>query len=167
LPNIDIRDAFVRPEVTIDAATVECFCSVIGNQGELFKRARSAEVEAPTDFAIVTGWQVWLFTAALHSILTNDSQGYYASHLPRLIDGDLLKLVHLANGLRAVNSARPLKPGDVCMAEARIVSVINSDIGKPVKIKGNVLRGAEPVIEVNSSFLDRGRFTDCGNTFER
>jgi fatty acid synthase subunit alpha, fungi type/fatty acid synthase subunit beta, fungi type len=70
LPNIDIRDTFVGPEVPIDAATVERFCSVIGNQGELFKRARNTEVEAPMDFAIVTGWQVWLFTAALHSILT-------------------------------------------------------------------------------------------------
>lgn len=58
LPNIDIRDTFVGPEVTIDASTVERFCSVVGNQGESFKTARNDEVEAPMDFAIVTGWQV-------------------------------------------------------------------------------------------------------------
>lgn len=83
-----------------------------------------------------------------------------------LIDGDLLKLVHLSNGFCAVACARPLKAGDVCRAEARIVSVTNSAIGKTVKVKGNVLRDDEPVIEVNSSFLYRSRFTDYDNTFE-
>jgi len=85
---------------------------------------------------------------------------------PESIDGDLLKLVHLSNGFRALPSARPLKAGDVCRAEARIVSVINSDSGKTVKVRGNVLRDGQPVIEVNSSFLYRGRFTDYPNTFE-
>ena len=85
---------------------------------------------------------------------------------PESIDGDLLKLVHLSNGFRALSSARPLKAGDVCRAEARIVSVINSDSGKTVKVRGNVLRDGQPVIEVNSSFLYRGRFTDYQNTFE-
>ena len=85
---------------------------------------------------------------------------------PESIDGDFLKLVHLSNGFRALPSARPLKAGDVCRAEARIVSVINSDSGKTVKVRGNVLRDGQPVIEVNSSFLYRGRFTDYPNTFE-
>ena len=58
VPEIHIRDKFIGPEVTIDAATVERFCSIIGNQGESFKTARTAQVEAPMDFAIVTGWQV-------------------------------------------------------------------------------------------------------------
>jgi fatty acid synthase subunit alpha, fungi type len=34
LPNIGIRDTFVGPDVTIDAAAVERFCSVVGCQGE-------------------------------------------------------------------------------------------------------------------------------------
>ena len=85
---------------------------------------------------------------------------------PASIDGDLLKLVHLSNGFRLVNGARPLKAGDVCKAEARIVSVINTDAGKAVKVKGFVTRDAQPVIEVVSSFLYRGRFDDFCNTFE-
>ena len=68
LPSIDIRDTFVGPEVTIDASTIERFCSVVGNQGESFKKARNAEVEAPMDFAIVTGWQVCLSSGALCSV---------------------------------------------------------------------------------------------------
>ena len=84
---------------------------------------------------------------------------------PQSIDGDLLKLVHLSNGFRLVNGAR-LKAGDVCQAEARIVSVINTDAGKAVKVKGFVTRDSQPIIEVVSSFLYRGRFDDFQNTFE-
>lgn len=58
LPSIDIRDKFVGPEVTIKAEDVEQFCAVVGNQGQSFKAARNEKVQAPMDFAIVTGWQV-------------------------------------------------------------------------------------------------------------
>ena len=61
MPEINVRDTFVGPEVTIDSKAVEEFCSVIGNQGEDFKTKRAAEVRAPMDFAIVTGWQVCSF----------------------------------------------------------------------------------------------------------
>jgi fatty acid synthase subunit alpha, fungi type len=85
---------------------------------------------------------------------------------PASIDGDLLKLVHLSNGFRLVQGAAPLKAGDVCQSEARIVSVTNTDAGKAVKVKGSVKRNGEAVIEVTSSFLYRGRFNDFENTFE-
>ena len=58
LPKIDIREKFTGPEVTIEADAVETFCAVVGNQGECFKTARSSDVKAPMDFAIVAGWQV-------------------------------------------------------------------------------------------------------------
>lgn len=58
LPQIDIRDKFTGPEITVEANAVETFCAVVGNQGESFKTTRNSEVKAPMDFAIVTGWQV-------------------------------------------------------------------------------------------------------------
>ncbi|KAF7965824.1 hypothetical protein HWV62_41719, partial [Athelia sp. TMB] len=149
LPAIDIKETFVGPEVTIEAEAVETFCAVVGNQGEHFKTARTENVKAPMDFAIVTGWQ-----AIMKSIF------------PSTIDGDLLKLVHLSNGFRMVDGAKPLRVGDVCKAEANIVSVTNTDPGKVVKVKGYVYRGEEQVIEVVSAFLYRGRFSDYENTFE-
>lgn len=88
------------------------------------------------------------------------------SIFPANIDGDLLKLVHLSNGFRMVEGATPLKVGDVCKSEARIVSVVNAPEGKIVKVKGYVYRGGQRVIEVVSSFLYRGRFIDYENTFE-
>jgi len=88
------------------------------------------------------------------------------SIFPHSIDGDLLRLVHLSNGFRMVPEATPLRVGDVCKAEARVFSVVNAPEGKTVKVKGHVYRGDEPVIEVTSAFLYRGRFSDSENTFE-
>ncbi|KAJ6624064.1 fatty acid synthase [Mycena sp. CBHHK59/15] len=149
LPEIGIRETFHGPEVTIEASAVEQFCAVVGNQGESFQTVRNDQISAPMDFAIVTGWQ---------SIMK--------SIFPASIDGDLLKLVHLSNGFQMVEGAKPLQVGDVCKAEANIVSVTNTDAGKVVKVKGHVFRAGKPVIEVVSAFLYRGRFVDYENTFE-
>jgi fatty acid synthase subunit alpha len=149
LPELNVRDTFVGPEVTISASDVEAFCAVVGNQQEKFKTVRTDEVKAPMDFAIVTGWQ-----AIMKAIF------------PSSIDGDLLKLVHLSNGFKVIPGSRPLKAGDVCRAEARVVAVVNSDSGKTVRVSGHVLCEGNPVIEVQSAFLFRGRFTDYENTFE-
>ncbi|KAF8907276.1 fatty acid synthase [Gymnopilus junonius] len=149
LPTIDIREKFIGPEVTIKAEDVQQFCAVVGNQGEAFKAVRNDKIQAPMDFAIVTGWQ-----AIMKSIF------------PAAIDGDLLKLVHLSNGFRIVDGASPLAVGDICKAEASIISVINAPEGKIVKVKGYVYRQGQRVIEVVSAFLYRGRFTDYENTFD-
>ena len=58
LPEIDVHATYTGPEVTIDAAAIESFCAIVGNQSEKYKQARVEEVTAPMDFAIVTGWQV-------------------------------------------------------------------------------------------------------------
>ncbi|KAL0957760.1 hypothetical protein HGRIS_001538 [Hohenbuehelia grisea] len=144
LPNIDVREKFVGPEVRIDVDNVERLCAVVGNQGESFKKLRTADVKAPMDFAITI----------------------MKSIFPSAIDGDFFKLVHLSNGFRMVEGARPLQVGDVCRAEARIVSVTNANEGKIVKVQGHVYRDGQPVITVVSTFLYRGRFVDFENTFE-
>ena len=61
LPNIGLRDKFIGPEVVVNSSNVERFCSVVGNQGEPFSSVRNADMKAPMDFAIVTGWQVGAF----------------------------------------------------------------------------------------------------------
>jgi fatty acid synthase subunit beta len=65
---------------------------------------------------------------------------------PSPIDADIINLVHLSNGFRMIEGVAPLRAGDSCSSEARVVSVINSDTGKTVKVKGYVLRAGEPVI---------------------
>jgi enoyl reductase-like protein len=58
LPALGLRFIFTGPEVTIDEDAVQTFCSVVSNQAEAFKTARNEVIQAPMDFAIVTGWQV-------------------------------------------------------------------------------------------------------------
>ena len=58
MPCLDSKQVFEGPEVTIDTVDVERFCAVVRNDGEAFKGARTENVRAPLDFAIVTGWQV-------------------------------------------------------------------------------------------------------------
>lgn len=100
---------------------------------------------------------------------------------PSTIDGDLLKLVHLSNGFRVLPGAPTLSPGDLVTSTSRIESVTNSDSGKTVSVRGTVYllsaaadKGKEsssagriPVLEVTSSFLYRGKFTDYSQTFSR
>ena len=120
---------------------------MVGNQQERFKTVD--DVKAPMDYAIVTGWQ-----AIMKAVF------------PSSIDGDLLKLVHLSNGFKMIPVAGPLKAGDVCRAEARVVAVVNGDSGKTVRVSGSVSCEGNPAMEVQSAFFFCGRFTDYDNTFE-
>lgn len=99
---------------------------------------------------------------------------------PSTIDGDLLKLVHLSNGFRVLPNAPTLAPGDIVTSTSRIESVTNAPSGKTVSVRGTVYlvsssseKGKDaastrtPVLEVTSSFLYRGSFTDYSQTFSR
>jgi hypothetical protein len=86
--------------------------------------------------AIVTGWQ-----AIMKAIF------------PSAIDGDLLKLVHLSNGFKTIPGSGPLKAGDVCRAEARVVGVVNGDPGKTVRQSGSL--GMSCVRAIRSSKFSR------------
>lgn len=71
LPSINLRDTFTGPEVTISEADIQCFCAIVGNDGESLKGVRSDELHEPMDFAIVTGWQV-CYPADNISVLSTD-----------------------------------------------------------------------------------------------
>jgi hypothetical protein len=47
-----------------------------------------------------------------------------------------------------ISGSRPLKAGDVYRAEAGVVTVVNSDSGKIVRVSGHVLCDGNPVVEV-------------------
>ena len=81
-PDIDLRDSYIGPEVTVDASTVERFCSVVGNQSESFASVRNTEVKAPMDFVIVTGWQVSACNPFKMCSKLNHTLVYHASDFP-------------------------------------------------------------------------------------
>ncbi|GAA5980800.1 hypothetical protein JCM11641_002656 [Rhodosporidiobolus odoratus] len=163
LSELKIADEFEGELVTISEEEIESFCRVVGNEGEAYQKGYKGGMQVPMDFAIKLGWK-----AIMKPIF------------PSTIDGDLLKLVHLSNGFRALPGAPALKPGDVVTSSSRIESVSNSDTGKTVAVRGTVylVSSAEekgkdaatervPVLEVTSSFFYRGKFTDYEQTFSR
>jgi len=81
---------------------------------------------------------------------------------PSCIDGDWLKLIHLSNSFKVAPGSMPLKAGDICHAEARVVAVVNGDTGKTVWVSRHVLCEGNLVIKVQSA----SHFMDYENTFE-
>ena len=134
--------------VTGDA--INEFVHAVGNTGEAFVDRPGKTMYAPMDFAIVVGWKA--ITKPI---------------FPRVIDGDLLKLVHLSNEFRMMPGAEPLKKGDEVSTVAQINAVLNQDSGKMVEVCGTIVRDNKPVMEVTSQFLYRGTYTDFENTFQR
>ncbi|KAH0563492.1 beta subunit of fatty acid synthetase [Trichoglossum hirsutum] len=148
--NASATDLFEGGRTTVTSKAIADFVHAVGNTGEAFVERPGKEVYAPMDFAIVVGWK-----AIIKPIF------------PKVIDGDLLRLVHLSNGFRMIPGAEPLKNGDVLDATAQINAVINQDSGKMVEVCGTITRDGWPVMEVTSQFLYRGTYTDFENTFQR
>ena len=134
----------------VTSQAIADFVYAVGNTSEAFVERPGKEIFAPMDFAIVVGWKA--ITKPI---------------FPRAIDGDLLKLVHLSNSFRMLPGAEPLKKGDALDTTARINAVINQDSGKMVEVCGTITRGGQPVMEVVSQFLYRGKYNDFGKTFQR
>ena len=135
---------------TVTSEAINDFVHAVGNTSEAFVDRPGKEVWAPMDFAIVVGWK-----AIIKPIF------------PRVIDGDLLRLVHLSNAFRMLPGAEPLKKGDVVHTTAEVNAVINQDSGKMVEVCGTITRDGQPVMEVTSQFLYRGDYKDFENTFQR
>ncbi|KAI9352522.1 hypothetical protein DFJ73DRAFT_926469 [Zopfochytrium polystomum] len=131
---------------TVQRDTVKDFVHAIGNQAELYNGANTV---APMDYGIAAAWR---------SII--------ASILPKEIDGDLLRLVHLGNQFRML-SDEMIEAGDTIDTNAIINGVTINDSGKTVEAKAVLSKGGKPVLEIISSFLYRGKFTDFANTFKR
>ncbi|KAI9820362.1 MAG: beta subunit of fatty acid synthetase [Pycnora praestabilis] len=141
---------FEGGKATVTSQAIADFVHAVGNSGEAFVERPNKEVFAPMDFAIVVGWKA--ITKPI---------------FPKVIDGDLLKLVHLSNGFRMLPGAEPLKRGDVLETTAQINTVIIQDSGKMVEVCGTITRDSKAVMEVTTQFLYRGAYTDYENTFQR
>ncbi|CEG69980.1 Putative Fatty acid synthase alpha subunit [Rhizopus microsporus] len=148
--NVPVTEKLIGTGESVQSAEVKEFCQVVGNQAEIFIDRGQKVVYAPMDFAIVVGWK-----AIIKAIF------------PKVIDGDLLKLVHMSNGYRLLDNSELLKVGDVVDTYAYINGIINTDSGKVVEVKGTIVRDGKPVLEVTSQFLYRGQFNDYEHTFER
>lgn len=83
------------------------------------------------------------------------------------IDGDLLRLVHHSNSFEYCDNAPPLRIGDLVTSYSRVVAIYLEEAGKFVVVEGTIVRGAESVMTVTSTFLLKGSFNDYRPTFRK
>ncbi|AAS52769.2 AER085Cp [Eremothecium gossypii ATCC 10895] len=148
--DFDPRDPIESEDFTITSKDIAAFTHAIGNNCEDFVTRPGRPLLAPMDFAIVIGWR-----ALVKAIFPNN------------VDGDLLNLVHLSNSYRMIPGAKPLQENDVVNVSALIKSVVNQENGKLVEVVGTIKKSGKPVIEVTTSFLYRGKYSDFENTFQK
>jgi fatty acid synthase subunit beta len=129
-------------ELFIDSELVQRFMSTIGGG----MRQADKDGLVPMDFAIVVGWK-----AIMKALL--------------IVQGDLLKLVHLSNKYKMYPGAAPLKVGDRTESTASTTSVSISETGKTVEVCATITRDGEEVLDVVSSFFYRGSYTDFSECF--
>jgi fatty acid synthase subunit beta len=143
--NLKPTDIF-RSTFHVTSEHIRDFTQVVGNQAELYLKNDSV---APMDFGIVAGWR-----SIVNAIL------------PKEIDGDLLRLVHLSNEFRVLSDDM-ITAGDDIGTEASVNAVIISESGKTVEVKATLSKNGKAVLEIISSFLYRGKFTDYENAFRK
>jgi fatty acid synthase subunit beta len=131
------------PEVVITQDLVEMFLQTIGGG----MRGVDRDALVPMDLAIVVGWK-----AIMKSLL--------------LVEGDLLKLVHLSNEFRMYAGASPLKIGNKYESSAKTTAITIQESGKVVSICCTITRDAAPIMDVTSEFFYRGTSTDHSAVFQ-
>ncbi|KAI9348018.1 fatty acid synthase [Obelidium mucronatum] len=144
--NLKPTDTFTSA-FKVEAQQLQDFIHVVDNRAELYHQP--AESCAPMDFGIVAGWR---------SIVT--------AILPKEIDGDLLNLVHLGNEYRVLSDVM-MAAGDDIATKAIINAITMNDSGKTVEVKAVLSKAGEPILEIISRFLYRGKFNDYENAFRR
>ncbi|KAI4131405.1 MAG: hypothetical protein LQ338_001232 [Usnochroma carphineum] len=102
----------------------------------------------PMDFAIKAAWKAMVMPLFI-------------------VEGNLVDLVHLSNGFRMIDTAQPLRVGDVLRSTSYIRAVRKTDSGKTVEVFVTIFRHCKPTINVRSCFHYRGEPNDDNETFER
>ncbi|ORZ36810.1 hypothetical protein BCR44DRAFT_1498577 [Catenaria anguillulae PL171] len=152
----DVVDTEVRSysaQHTVSRDAIVRFCKVVGNDAEQFVDKGQDRLAAPLDYAIVAGWK-----AVVQPLFSG------------LVDGDLLKLVHLNNSFKVLVPGSLVYAGDQIRTDAEVVSMTNTPTGKKITVKGVLSRvlasKTEALVEVTSSFFVRGAFDDYHRTFD-
>ena len=132
---------------------------------------------------MLTGGMVQEFTRAVSSHgTTRSSQTFTGAIVPldisiviaweplvkplfcRLVDCDLLQLLHRSNQFKYVDGAEPLRIGDALESSSRIQSITIGNGNKTVEVLAEIKRNGVVIIEVLSKFFCKGSFKDFENT---
>ncbi|KAI9745826.1 MAG: hypothetical protein M1818_000507 [Claussenomyces sp. TS43310] len=143
-----VYDTFTDDQVDITTDAIAEFAHCVRNSSDASSKRLGKQLYAPLDFGVVVGWE-----ALMKPLFSTE------------LNVDLLTLVHLSNGFRIISDAEPIQGGDLLETKSRILAITNEDSGKLVEVQGHVFRKGQPILEVTSQFLYRGKYTDYENSF--
>ena len=142
-----IRHRFSGTRILLTGDMVQEFTRVVSSHGMTRGSQGFTGAIAPLDISIVIAWE-----ALMKPLLC------------RVVDCDLLQLLHRSNQFRYVNGAEPLRIGDALESSSRIRSITIQNGNKIVEVVAEIKRNGVIIIEVLSKFFCKGSFTDFGNT---
>jgi len=131
---------------TVTDQAIREFTHVIRKNTDKFINRAGATTVAPMDFAIVIAW-----TAIMEALM--------------VVDGDLLKLVHLSNKFEMLSPNNPFIAGRDFKSTAQVTGVLIQESGKTVEVVATIRENTRPVMQVTSTFLYRGVYNDFSDSF--
>jgi fatty acid synthase subunit beta len=118
------------------------------------------EVAAPADFSTIVSWK-----ALIKSVFAKE------------VDGNLLNLVHLKHSYKLLTSEKASQlfaPGDEIVSVSNVAGLRIIESGKIVSgvvlisrktVNDQMIEALEPLVELRSEFLIRGKFSDFSSAF--
>ena len=142
----NIHHRFSGTPTILTGDMVQEFRRVVSSHG-VTRNSQITGAIAPLDISIVVAWE-----ALVKPLFC------------RLVDCDLLQLLHRSNRFRYVDGAEPLKVGDALESSSQIRSITIKDGKKTVDVVAEIKRNGVVIIEVISSFFCKGYFADFETT---
>ena len=143
----DVHHRFSGTRTVLTGKMVQEFTRAVSSPGTARSTQTPTGTIAPLDISIVIAWE-----ALVKPLFC------------RVVDCDLLKLLHRSNQFKYVDGARPLRVGDTLESSSRIQSITIQNGNKTVEVVAEIKRDGAVIVEVLSRFFCKGRFTDFENT---
>ncbi|KAJ2347619.1 fatty acid synthase alpha subunit Lsd1, partial [Coemansia sp. RSA 2671] len=128
---------------------VRAFCQNVGNHSKHFCKEAKGELLVPMDFLTVST------TPSLTRLLSST-----------VVTNDLLKILHLYNKYQIVDGAPMLRVGDSVSSELAVGGLVNTPIGRKVRIFAKLYCRGQNIATIESAFMYRDDFIDIAKTFD-
>ncbi|KAJ2057564.1 fatty acid synthase alpha subunit Lsd1 [Coemansia sp. S146] len=143
-------DCLLRSDgLVIAREHVRALCLNVGNQSKHYCQEANGKLFAPMEFMCVSVMPSMTRALTLAAVGNN-----------------LLETLHLYNKYQIVDGAPMLRVGESISSELVIAGLINTPIGRKIKLLASLYRCDQKIATIESALMYRGDFIDIENTFE-
>ncbi|KAJ2832566.1 fatty acid synthase alpha subunit Lsd1, partial [Coemansia furcata] len=128
---------------------VRAFCKNVSNRSKHYSQEVGGDIFAPMDFLVVSTFPNCLRILSSTAVTSN-----------------MLTALHLYNKYQIVDGATILKVGESVSSDLVVTSLVNTPIGRKVKLLVNLYRHGQKIASIELAFLYRGIHIDIDKTFE-